>query len=45
MTDQELEEIKARHEQDLPDFGHSDAATRSRIEDIAALLVELERRT
>lgn len=45
MTDQELEEIKARLAQDQPDIELVDAATRSRIEDIAALLAELERRT
>lgn len=44
MTDQQLAEIKARLAQDLPDLELVDAATRSRIEDIAALLEELERR-
>jgi hypothetical protein len=45
MTDQQLAEIKARLAADLPDLETVDAATRSRIEDIAALLEELERRT
>ena len=44
MTDQQLAEIKARLAADLPDLEMVDAATRSRIEDIAALLEELERR-
>jgi hypothetical protein len=44
MTDQQLAEIKARLAADLQDLETVDAATRSRIEDIASLLEELERR-
>lgn len=44
MTDQELAEIKARLADDLRDIELVDQATRSRIEDVAALVAELERR-